>query len=224
MTCDPKTTLFVLDEPSRPKERRIPVAAKVTRTPPQLHLPVFEGEDRELAAMEEFSVAHRPLTRADCQGEARPCPWVLCKWHLYNQRFEEFAAVLDLVPEVDGDRIERRPKRPVCATEVVGKHNPRDRLEPDDVIVVPINADLSEIWPTCALDIADEVGLRGDWLTQEDVAALLSITREGVRQIQQRAAGFAAADKGLRVYLEGMVSSEAIDQALDRGIEWYGEP
>ena len=25
----------------------------------------------------------RPQTRADCKGEARPCPWVACKHHLY---------------------------------------------------------------------------------------------------------------------------------------------
>ncbi len=25
----------------------------------------------------------RPSTRAECQGQARPCPWVACKHHLY---------------------------------------------------------------------------------------------------------------------------------------------
>jgi len=25
----------------------------------------------------------RPTTRAECRGEARPCPWVACKFHLY---------------------------------------------------------------------------------------------------------------------------------------------
>ena len=25
----------------------------------------------------------RPRTRAECKGEARPCPWVACKHHLY---------------------------------------------------------------------------------------------------------------------------------------------
>jgi hypothetical protein len=25
----------------------------------------------------------RPQTRAECRGEARPCPWVACKFHLY---------------------------------------------------------------------------------------------------------------------------------------------
>ncbi len=27
--------------------------------------------------------ADRPKTRAQCQGEQRPCPWVACKHHLY---------------------------------------------------------------------------------------------------------------------------------------------
>jgi len=25
----------------------------------------------------------RPTTRSECRGEARPCPWVACKFHLY---------------------------------------------------------------------------------------------------------------------------------------------
>jgi hypothetical protein len=31
----------------------------------------------------EHQLAERPLTRGDCAGAARPCPWVGCKFHLY---------------------------------------------------------------------------------------------------------------------------------------------
>jgi hypothetical protein len=37
----------------------------------------------------------RPQTRAECKGEARPCPWVACKHHLY----------LDINPETGSIKI-----------------------------------------------------------------------------------------------------------------------
>jgi hypothetical protein len=37
----------------------------------------------------------RPKTRAECRGEARPCPWVACKFHLY----------LDVNPETGSIKI-----------------------------------------------------------------------------------------------------------------------
>ncbi|MGE0547300.1 MAG: sigma factor-like helix-turn-helix DNA-binding protein [Kofleriaceae bacterium] len=37
----------------------------------------------------------RPQTRAECRGEARPCPWVACKHHLY----------LDINPETGSIKI-----------------------------------------------------------------------------------------------------------------------
>jgi len=37
----------------------------------------------------------RPKTRADCKQEARPCPWVACKHHLY----------LDINPETGSIKI-----------------------------------------------------------------------------------------------------------------------
>jgi hypothetical protein len=37
----------------------------------------------------------RPKTRAECKGEARPCPWVACKHHLY----------LDINPETGSIKI-----------------------------------------------------------------------------------------------------------------------
>jgi len=37
----------------------------------------------------------RPQTRAECRGQARPCPWVACKHHLY----------LDINPETGSIKI-----------------------------------------------------------------------------------------------------------------------
>jgi hypothetical protein len=37
----------------------------------------------------------RPTTREECRGEARPCPWVACKHHLY----------LDINPETGSIKI-----------------------------------------------------------------------------------------------------------------------
>src|SRR5690606_21580464 len=37
----------------------------------------------------------RPVTRGECMSEARPCPWVACKYHLY----------LDVNPETGSIKI-----------------------------------------------------------------------------------------------------------------------
>jgi hypothetical protein len=35
------------------------------------------------AADTDAPTEQRPLTRADCEGAPRPCPWVSCRHHLY---------------------------------------------------------------------------------------------------------------------------------------------
>jgi hypothetical protein len=86
--------------------------------------------------------AERPLTRADCQAAARPCPWVSCVHHLY----------LDVNP-VSG------------AIKLNFPH-----LEPH------------EMAETCSLDVADRGGI-----TLEEVGAILNLTRERIRQQQEKA-------------------------------------
>ena len=41
------------------------------------------SSERRVAALPLPPVEDRPQTRADCAGQARPCPWVSCKHHLY---------------------------------------------------------------------------------------------------------------------------------------------
>src|SRR6185369_15093292 len=55
----------------------------------------------------------RPKTRADCGAEARPCPWVACKHHLY----------LDINPETGSIKINFPDREPwelehTCALDV----------------------------------------------------------------------------------------------------------
>jgi hypothetical protein len=55
----------------------------------------------------------RPRTRADCGAEARPCPWVACKHHLY----------LDINPETGSIKINFPDREPwelehTCALDV----------------------------------------------------------------------------------------------------------
>jgi hypothetical protein len=47
------------------------------------------------AAMYPPVDVERPKTRSECKGEARPCPWVACKHHLY----------LDINPETGSIKI-----------------------------------------------------------------------------------------------------------------------
>ena len=58
----------------------------------------------------------RPQTRAECRGEARPCPWVACKHHLY----------LDVNPETGSIKINFPDLEPwdlhdTCALDVADR-------------------------------------------------------------------------------------------------------
>ncbi len=43
----------------------------------------------------------RPRTRAECRGEARPCPWVACKHHLYLDINPETGSIKLNFPELE---------------------------------------------------------------------------------------------------------------------------
>ncbi|MGE0868743.1 MAG: sigma factor-like helix-turn-helix DNA-binding protein [Kofleriaceae bacterium] len=43
----------------------------------------------------------RPQTRAECRGEARPCPWVACKHHLYLDINPETGSIKINFPELE---------------------------------------------------------------------------------------------------------------------------
>ncbi len=59
----------------------------------------------------------RPESRGECQGEARPCPWVACKYHLY----------LDVNPDTGSIKInfpdlEPWEMRHTCALDVADEN------------------------------------------------------------------------------------------------------
>jgi hypothetical protein len=101
------------------------------------------AEDRGFGPVDVDTLPRRPVTRGDCIGGPRPCPWVSCRHHLY----------LD-VDDEGGLRL-----------------NHPD-LEP------------GELEESCALDVAD----RGEHY-QEEVGALLGISRQRVRAIEAEATG-----------------------------------
>jgi hypothetical protein len=55
----------------------------------------------------------RPKTRADCRGEARPCPWVACKHHLYLDINPETGSIKINFPDLEPWEIQH-----TCALDV----------------------------------------------------------------------------------------------------------
>jgi hypothetical protein len=95
-------------------------------------------EKRDLEPYPEW--ASRPRVRGECEEDARPCPFVGCRYHLY----------LD-----------------VLSSGNIKLNHPG--LEPSDMM------------PSCSLDVVDQ---NNGGLTLEDVAAIMNLTRERVRQIE----------------------------------------
>ena len=99
----------------------------------------------------------RPRTRGDCVNGPRPCPWIGCRHHL-------------LLEAVD-----RRGRIHVCAG-AGGPLRPLERWSEDELADV-----LSAMPATCSLDVAEG---NPDGQTLAEVALLLGITRERIRQIE----------------------------------------
>lgn len=55
----------------------------------------------------------RPQTRAECKNEARPCPWVACKHHLYLDINPETGSIKINFPELEPWELEH-----TCALDV----------------------------------------------------------------------------------------------------------
>jgi hypothetical protein len=86
------TTELVRDLPSA--EHEVPATSRKVRrgrrTRPRSK--TFAMKRLTIAEREIYAIMYphddvadvpRPATRADCRGQARPCPWVACKHHLY---------------------------------------------------------------------------------------------------------------------------------------------
>jgi hypothetical protein len=121
----------------------------------------------------------RPLTRADCAGRPRPCPWVGCRFHLGIDVRETGTLTLhagrttEVIEHSDGRERARELTRRVAG---LPEHEPVTRA--DRAIDAFVEA-LAAAPLTCTLDVADQGGV-----TLEQVGDLLHITRERVRQIE----------------------------------------
>lgn len=224
--CHDLLSLFVDDAPRDKKSRKV-ARLRPHREASQVHLPIFGAEDRELIACEEIAASQRPLARADCQAEARPCPWVACSQHLFNGRFELYERLIDSIECKPGEKIVDALARrigedgwPVGVRERDDGAIEFERIN----LVDKSGAVLRGPLPTCALDVAEQVakGAVGDGeLSNEDVARLTGQTREGVRVLIARVGPEFARAESLRPWLLEVASSEAI--ASLAGVDFFGE-
>lgn len=304
MSCAPadeQPSLFTdIEAPIKQPGRRNPPRKAASRQRElQVHLPIVQGEAAELLRMEDLVVTQRPLTRGDCEEEARPCPWVSCPWHVYwGTRFEEFERIIDSIEyfvsaddaggctlvEAEGigrdgssgdvvdwgtsragcdhleqvpcddfpqrdpvevavvsalvrlfeqteDDTEGRSRRPKTAEAVeaaaragraiytVDKSRGKGGTIRSGVLS---STDVRGPWPTCMLDVAEDVrDGRGD-LDAEDTARLLNVTREAVRLIEtERARREFARSQELRPWLLEFVDEEQLDSYAE--LDWFGE-
>lgn len=59
----------------------------------------------------------RPKTRADCLGQARPCPWMSCRYHLSHRQKNPSAPIELAEPDYDGI-LDGDESAPSCALDV----------------------------------------------------------------------------------------------------------
>jgi hypothetical protein len=88
---------------------------------------------------QQASVRVLPATRAECEGEERPCPYVSCRYHLL------------LEARRVGKRGERIDVHPIAAA-IIGERC--DDWTDDDILTA-----LLALPETCALDVADRGGV-----------------------------------------------------------------
>lgn len=112
---------------------------------------------------EQEQLPERPRVRSECApgapGALRPCPWVSCRFHTALN--VSARGIIQSRAGVQWALNGKEDKSDAIADEVVSSH-----------------------LPTCALDVIDE--LEGG-ATLQEVADVLSCSRERVRQVEERA-------------------------------------
>jgi hypothetical protein len=69
-----------------------------------------------LYPLDEHDDVQRPATRGDCEGNARPCPFVSCKHHLYLDVSPKTGAIHLNFPDLDPDELAE-----TCALDVADR-------------------------------------------------------------------------------------------------------
>lgn len=253
MSCDAQPSLFDdLEVPEKPHGRRKPPRHAAERQDAvNLRLPIFSPEESELRALEDLALQQRPVTRGDCEEEARPCPWVRCPKHLYFDRFLEFEEIIDAIDEVS--EAEDWAVLQAVAEALIGKFRPappdddpdgkakrprtkealRDAVRGGRAMVTSykrgsLRADVLSSphvrgpWPTCSLDVAEDVKNADAELEQEDTGRANGLTREAVRLIERRVLPSFAGEESLRPWLEELVGEERLDELSMSGVDWFG--
>jgi len=203
----------------------------------QIHLPILSTEDAEVARFEAFADTSAPLTRADCLAEARPCPWVRCRFHIYAERIEVFNTIVEAVSQGDGETLESAIARVVKSERVEGKTGLRWTAMGAKLKTPTGNIEFEKLesdhvegpWPTCALDVADQVRLGGKSTSMADAAKLVGLSREGIRLADRRIAAIFVAHESLRPWIDEVVASHQAEvrrseRAKAReGVDHFGE-
>lgn len=147
----------------------------------------------------------RPRTVGDCRKGPRPCPRVGCRFNL----------LVDVLP--DGSLLlnARYPSAPVGAARVIPpKHDVDERAL--DEIEAMIEAVFDEPSPpvrSCALD--ESMRRLSDDADLEEIAEVLFVSRERVRQIEESA--LANLKEGLRARGIDEEAISMLEDILDRG-------
>jgi len=152
----------------------------------------------------------RPTTFGECQGRPMPCPWVGCKYHALLDVIASGNIVINsgmkLIP---GGGTRGRPKQATRRLPVwrqAKSLRPRAKqAESEDRRCDEIVETLEQAESTCVLQMVEGEQQH----TLDQVGAMLNVSRERVRQIEDKALGKlmdAAGEEGLREMLAGAVA------------------
>lgn len=139
---------------------------------PRVHLPVIDSEE------ESDPRFRRPRKIRDCATSVRPCPWVSCKFNLLIDVVDEGGIVLNAGhrrAEGGGRVIPPRPN---------AEERFRDELE-DAIDWWFDEVDPENPLPSCAVEEAVKRQPDDNNVTLlDEIAAMMYVTRERVRQIE----------------------------------------
>lgn len=119
--ADAHSNIEIVEEggEKEPKVRKIRRRARRTRPRSKtIAMKRLTREELRLGALLNPPVdIPRPQTRAECQGESRPCPWVACKHHLYLDVNPETGSIKINFPDLEPWQLKH-----TCALDVADRN------------------------------------------------------------------------------------------------------